>query len=339
MLELAIFAVALIATIGGIAVFKRIGLSKRLLDVPNERSSHETPTPKGGGLIVVTVCLLLYIVAATVGNSTIRWSYIVGAVLIAVVSWLDDVYDLSAFIRLIVHGIAAVVVILGCGAITTIYVPIVGSPIELGWIGQVITFVWIVWLINAYNFMDGIDGIAGIQAVVAGIAWAVCGYLVEDNTLYLFGGVIAFSSLGFLVHNWPPASIFLGDVGSAFLGFTFACMPLLFGSTGSVAASWLAVATLAFTWIFVVDAVLTFIRRSLKGEKVWIAHRQHLYQQLVIGGWSHGSVSLLYGTVGSLVAAAFFTAFAFRGNWEALLVFVLVGSAGLVAVLASRKKV
>lgn len=340
MAEFAIFGVALLVTIGGVAAFKRLSSKIGLLDVPNERSSHVTPTPRGGGVVIVAIVLFLYAVAAKVGGSDIEWSYIVGALMVAAVSWLDDLLGLPVIVRLVVHSFAAAILIWVCGPIATVYIPGIGSAIELGWFGQLLSFLWILWLINAYNFMDGIDGIAGVQAVVAGLAWAALGYVVDDRTLYLFGGVIAFSSLGFLFHNWAPASVFLGDVGSAFLGFTFAALPLLPGLKQNTAlSSWLFAASIAFVWLFVFDAILTFTRRALRREKVWAAHRQHLYQRLVIGGSGHGTVSLLYGVTGSVVAAAYLAAFLRRGIWEVIFLFSLVVGTTLVTAIAHRKNI
>ena len=101
------------------------------------------------------------------------------------------------------------------------------GPYSLGNWGYVITFFWIVWMVNSYNFMDGIDGLAGLQAVITGIGWLILCYICEMPALTIFSGIIAAASLGFLLHNWNPAAIFMGDVGSAFLGFTFAALPLL----------------------------------------------------------------------------------------------------------------
>lgn len=338
MIEILIFGIALLATFGGVAIFTHFGKSVGLLDVPNERSSHVTPTPRGGGLVILLVCIPLYAISAKVGGSDIQWTYILGVLLLGVVSLLDDMYGLPVLLRLIVHGAAAALVILGCGAATTIHVPFNGSVLELGPAGVVLTFVWIVWLINAYNFMDGIDGIAGAQAVVAGLAWAAFGYLVGDRTTYLFGGVIAFSSLGFLLHNWSPASVFLGDVGSAFLGFTLASMSVLPVSKESAGGPWLAAASVLFVGPFVLDSVFTLVRRLLSGEKVWQAHRQHFYQRMVIRGSSHSKVSILYGSLAIAISGGLLTSYLLRGNWQIMPILLLVASALLIVIFAGRKK-
>lgn len=338
MAELILFGSAYLATTVGIAIFKRYG-SVRMLDVPNERSSHARPTPRGGGIVIAVVSLAAYGGAAHLGGGSIKWPYIMAAVIIAGISWLDDVHSLSPLIRLLSHTLAAIIVIWGCGYIESLYIPFLGSSVELGRAGILLTFLWIVWFVNAYNFMDGIDGIAGTQAVVAGSAWSILGYISGEPILYFFAAAISFSGLGFLAHNWEPASVFMGDVGSAFLGFTFAVMPLLIDRQHGAISPRLSTAAIALVWLFVFDAVLTFTRRLLKRELVWTAHRQHLYQRLVIKGYGHGVVSLLYGASGSLVAGAFIYEFGFSGIGSLLFICSLAVSAGLIMLLAFRKKV
>jgi len=160
--------------------------------------------------------------------------------------------------------------------------------------------VWIVGLTNVYNFMDGIDGIAAVQGVVAGLVWAVAGVWLGSDVVLLFGLVLTGACFGFLLLNWAPAKIFMGDVGSAFLGFTFAVLPLLLihelPRLGNVAYAGVVPGfAVLVVWSFVGDGFLTLVRRILHGERVWQAHRSHLYQRLVQTGWSHARVSLLYG--------------------------------------------
>ena len=153
-------------------------------------------------------------------------------------------------------------------------------------------------MINAYNFMDGIDGIAGSQAVVAGAGWFILGVLADVPAVAGLGLVLAASSIGFLIHNWHPASIFMGDVASGFLGYMFAILPLMQGGDNSHGATVLPGVLLV--WPFLFDTILTFMRRLRNGEDVFAAHRSHLYQRLVISGLSHQTVTLLYAGLASL---------------------------------------
>jgi UDP-N-acetylmuramyl pentapeptide phosphotransferase/UDP-N-acetylglucosamine-1-phosphate transferase len=261
-------------------------------------------------------------------------SYTVGGILIAGVSWLDDWRSQPNWLRFLVHSTGALLAIYGFGAL-----PIDGllkNWSAVGWIGPVVTYFWIVGLTNAYNFMDGIDGIAGGQAAVAGLGWAAVGWLNGQYFMVCFGLLLAATSLGFLCHNWPPARIFMGDVGSAFLGYTFAVLPLMFKSllSGRENGRCVIMAAILPIWPFIFDSTLTLLRRLRRGENVFSAHRSHLYQRLVIAGHSHGSVSFLYcalAILGAVLAlgwvlnwrnVALTTAIALPLIWLSLWIFV-----------------
>jgi UDP-N-acetylmuramyl pentapeptide phosphotransferase/UDP-N-acetylglucosamine-1-phosphate transferase len=215
--------------------------------------------------------------------------YSSGAGLIASVSWFDDLQTLPNRVRFGVHSLAAILAIIGLGHWDELSVPLLGQ-VHLGWVGLPITFLWIVGLTNAYNFMDGIDGIAGGQAVVAGLGWAILGIVTDQQFVSILGALLAATSLGFLFHNWPPARIFMGDVGSAFLGYSFACLAIIGASKDPP----LVIAGVLLVWPFVFDTIFTFFRRLENRENVFSAHRSHLYQRLVISGYSHRTITLLY---------------------------------------------
>ena len=224
MIAITIFAAAFLIAFVGVHYFRKWGLSRDFLDIPNERSSHTEPMPHGAGLVIVIICLALYVPISIYVLEDFSWGYFSGALLIAVISFVDDLYGIPFAWRLLVHSLAAVFLIFDLE--TWHGITMLGG-ISLGRWGYVITFGWIVWMVNSYNFMDGIDGLAGLQAVVAGFGWMLLGLILDMPAVYLYSGIIAASSLGFLMHNWNPAKIFMGDVGSAFLGFTFASLPLL----------------------------------------------------------------------------------------------------------------
>ena len=286
----------------GVAFLRRWAERREILDVPNERSSHTSPTPHVGGLAIVVITLLGWLFYNW--TSTDYWPilpYVIGAVLIAVISWIDDLWTLPTIVRLSVHGVTAGLAILSFGYWHTTSVPHF-SQLGIGWIGLPITFLWIVGLTNAYNFMDGVDGIAGLQAVVVGFGWALLGWFGDQPHLSAMGMLIAGASLGFLVHNWPPASVFMGDVGSAFLGYTFAVLPLMTAHVPHGDAR-LALVGALLLLPFVFDTGFTFLRRALRRENVFSAHRTHLYQRLVIAGQSHRFVTLLYGGMATACVA------------------------------------
>ncbi len=309
----------------GVELFYRWSLQRNLLDIPNERSSHITPTVRGGGLIIVSVSLVAYTLYTSFITDNFQWSYLVGAFLIALISWLDDLHTVSFAWRFLVHAFSALIIIISLGHFQAIYVPFLGK-INFGATGAVLTFFWIVWMTNAYNFMDGIDGIAGMQAVTAGIGWLAIGSLLGVSSTSFYGGVIAFSSLGFLIHNWQPAKIFMGDVGSAFLGYSFAVLPFLSvreWSENTVNQMFLPFITVLLVWLFVFDTVFTFIRRILNGEKVWEAHRGHIYQKLVIDGFPHRTVTIIYGLCSALIASTAGLCLINKDVWEIVLIFLI----------------
>lgn len=314
MIALVILPAVFLLTYFGVSLFRHWSLTKGFMDVPNERSSHDTPTPRGGGAVITSVCLIFYFIVSIFYPGAFSWGYFLGGALIAIVSWLDDVYSIWSVWRFIAHSTAAVILIADLGYWHEVYLPLTSFRPELGIFGAVITFLWIVWLINAYNFMDGIDGLAGLQAVIAGFGWLVLGYLLEMPSLLLFSGIIASASLGFLIHNWNPANIFMGDVGSAFLGYTFAALPLLAGTEAVKMRDLLPVVAVLFVWFFLFDSVVTLVRRGISGRKVWNAHREHLYQKLVSSGLSHRRVTLIYGILASILNFSFLLSIRFSEN-------------------------
>lgn len=266
-----------------------------LVDVPNARSSHVTPTPRAGGLAFVAA-------APVVGMLTFDWSGIpvppgagrilIAGLVVAAFSLADDRYGLPVWLRLTVHLFGAIAVVAGGMVLTHVALP-GGGIVSTGWLAVPVTVLWIVGLTNVYNFMDGIDGLAGGQAVVTLVTIASLACLLSDRATVLAAVILGASVLGFLVHNWPPATIFMGDVGSAFLGFSFAAWALLPGRS----ASGLAIPFLVWVAVmapFLLDTSTAFIWRIAHGEHWNTAHRRHFYQRLVDRGWSHLAVTILY---------------------------------------------
>ncbi len=268
-----------------------------LLDVPNIRSSHVLPTPRLGGLGIVAAVVASIGLGLALGLDAMRLLPLLAvAAVVAGLSLIDDLRGLPALVRLVVHAAAAAVVVGGIGAFVEIRVapdPLLspsGGLLLSPALGAAVTAAWIVGFVNAFNFMDGIDGIAALQAVIAGLAWAAIGWLLDEPALALLGVAVAAACVGFLAHNWSPASIFMGDVGSAFLGVLLAA-----GALATRPPRSLLVPTVLTVWPFVFDTSLTLARRVRRRENLLAAHRSHLYQRLTQAGWSHGAVAALYG--------------------------------------------
>jgi UDP-N-acetylmuramyl pentapeptide phosphotransferase/UDP-N-acetylglucosamine-1-phosphate transferase len=271
----------------------------RLVDTPNPRSMHRHATPSGGGAAIVVVCLAGIAIAVAFGLRPAWWvlgGYFVGALLIVGVSFVDDVRELPIRLRLAVHflGAAAMVGGLAIGSDS-----LTRSPAGAAWLLLAAALFWTAGLTNAYNFMDGIDGLAATQGLVAGLGWTLLASFSQQPWLALLALLVAAGCTGFLIHNWPPASIFMGDVGSAFLGFTFAFMSL----AALPRTPQLALMGALLVWPFIFDTFLAVLRRLLQGENIFVAHRSHLYQRLVLAGWRQDAVTFLYGLVALAILA------------------------------------
>ena len=271
-------------------------LRGRVLDHPNARSSHTQPTPRGGGIVVVAVLIVALWAIALGNNAPLRHVAIITMELgaLALVSWIDDRRGAPVWLRLAVQlaAVSAGLANIGLAAFAErngISPWLLAIPLGLAWM----------WFVNLYNFMDGIDGIAGGVALSAALGWMFLATRANQDFVFWVALAVAAGSLGFLFHNWSPAKIFMGDAGSTFLGYTFAVLPLLSASEGGDA---LMLGTLLM-WTFIMDAGVTFIRRALKRENVFAAHRTHVYQRLIIGGYKHAQVSALYILLTLLAAA------------------------------------
>ena len=291
-------------------LIRRYTERRKIFDLPNERSSHTVPTPIGGGWAIVILVLFTALFFLREIGLYHALVYMICATILAWVGWRDDVQSLSPILRFTVQGAVAGASIAALGYFKFVTIPMLGE-MPLGVIGILITFLWIVGMTNAYNFMDGIDGMAGGVAVAGGLGWMMLASNAKTPFAFWVAFAAAASALGFLGHNWPPAKIFMGDVGSTFLGYTFAVLPLLSSDKSGDA---LMLGTLLM-WTTIMDAGVTFIQRAVKSENLFKPHRNHLFQRLVIAGYSHAAVSSLYI---SLTLLAGLLAYAWSwGQWYA----------------------
>lgn len=255
-------------------VFRRYAISKQLFDVPNARSSHSMPTPRGGGLAIVCSFIVTLITLLVIGEFPSKFAYaLLGAGLgIALLGFLDDRGHIPAHWRLIGHFFASVWALICFGGLPAI--TFFGLPLDLKWIGNGLAVFYLVWMLNLYNFMDGIDGLASIEAICTCLGACML-YWLSGYTELIWGPIIlAAATLGFLFWNFPPAKIFMGDAGSGFLGIVIGIFCLQ-GAWSNGVFFW---AWLILLGIFIVDATMTLCRRLYQGEKIYHAHRSHAYQ-------------------------------------------------------------
>lgn len=268
----------------------------KAFDVPNERSSHTKVTPRGGGIAIVTAFLFGILIIHFVGHTVpIHTTYFLGFLfstfVIATLSFYDDFHAVSFKVKL-GGQITAIIVGLSTGIVIDMaHLPVWGE-VYFGVWAYPLTFIWILGLTNAYNFIDGLDGLAASTAVIAALFLAYITFQQGSHFIYLASLVLAAGSLGFLMFNWSPAKIFMGDVGSTFLGLAFAVMAVIAARYDHSHTSLFVVPLLLFHFIF--DTAFTFVRRLQAGENIFAAHRTHLYQLLNRIGYSHKQVTLIY---------------------------------------------
>ncbi len=253
-------------------------ISQILLDIPNERSSHTKPKPKIGGIAIMVGVLLgsvwLY--------KTTPWLIILVAVVLTVLSVIDDKQGLPVFYRLMAHLTAASIVILN------------ETPSDK-WLISFIVIIFVVWMTNLYNFMDGLDGLAGGMTCFGFGAYALAAYLGGDVSFSLLNLVIVTATFAFLIFNFPPAKVFMGDAGAIPLGFLAAAFGL-YGYNHNLWPWWFPIIVFS---PFIFDATITLLKRLLRREKVWVAHKEHFYQRLAQMGLGH-----LYTTLFAYIVIA-----------------------------------
>lgn len=268
---------------------RRFALFHGVLDIPNDRSSHSTATPRGGGIAIVLTATVVTVILLCLGTVQINLFLALtgGGIAVAAVGFMDDRFTVPAGVRLAIHVAAAVWAVAWLGGLPLLRV---GNHLaNLGWPGHVLATAGIVWTLNLFNFMDGIDGIAASEAVFVTAAGVLLTSMSGND-----GGVTAVALMfacgcaGFLLWNWPPAKIFMGDVGSGYLGYFIAVLALQ-AVHENPAAVWV---WLILGALFFVDATVTLVRRTLRGERVHEAHRNHAYQWLARRWRSHRRVTL-----------------------------------------------
>jgi Fuc2NAc and GlcNAc transferase len=257
---------------------KWIAIKKSLVDIPNDRSSHTIPTPHGGGIAIAVTWFLgiSYLYHIEDIDSSLYFALVAGIIL-SIVSYFDDLHELSARLRIAVQGLVALLGLYFLGGFHSLYLGVFSLDNQL--ITNLFAFIMIILFINLYNFLDGIDGYAGSEALFLGAA----GFFIFGDEYFL---VFIAAVLGFLVWNWHKAKIFMGDAGSTLLGYNIAMFTIYYANEQS-SNFWIWIILFGLFWF---DATLTLYRRYKNGEKLSQAHRKHAYQRLSQSGWRHDKV-------------------------------------------------
>lgn len=254
----------------------------RFVDQPNERSLHAAPTPRGGGIVPVFAILLVWISFGYAGWApAARLAIPFGTLVLTVISWLDDRVGVAVGGRLVVQ-----ILVIGLSIYTGVLSPTVFQHCLPPVLDRAATALLWLWFVNLFNFMDGADGLAGSEAATigAGLTLVTAVGVAFDPATAVLGAAIAAAALGFLVWNWAPARVFMGDAGSVPLGYLLGFLLLRLASEG-----WWK-AALILPLYFLADATITLVRRAVRGERVWQAHREHFYQRAVLRGLSHAGL-------------------------------------------------
>lgn len=284
----AIFACSFALTWG----LRIYALKNNVIDVPNQRSSHSVPTPRGGGVAIVISFLIGIVVFSALGFVPVSQmlSLFIAGVVTAVVGFLDDHGHIAARWRLLMHFLAAASGLYFLGQFPVI--DLFGYPLSAGWLGMIFGLVYLAWMLNLYNFMDGINGLASMEAIMfALLSGLLIMFSVPDGmetSQFAIMALLGCAALGFIFWNFPTAKIFMGDAGSGFLGITIGLIVLHVALLDSK----LFLAEICLLGVFIVDATVTLLRRLIGGKKVYEAHASHTYQILARKFGSHKPVTL-----------------------------------------------
>jgi len=293
--------VALAVTVGVTIIILRSRFSQLIQDIPNERSLHSKIVPRTGGIGLLSGVLAGWLFV----SDALVWWLLAPLLGLFAVSILDDMYNLSVKTRLLGHLTAAGILIVGSGLVE-----------QQGIVASVILFFFVVWMTNLYNFMDGSDGLAGGMALFGFGGYSAAAWLAQDMAVMGVCLTITAAALGFLLFNFHPAKIFMGDAGSIPLGF----LAVALGIWGWQRGDWSYWLPLLVFSPFVVDATVTLIRRSLRGVKITEAHREHYYQRAIQMGISHRGVAFFeYGLMAGAGSLALWSR-AQEIPWQSLLI-------------------
>ena len=273
---------------------RKTAIQRNKFDIPNERSSHQNPTPRGGGVAVVAAFvfgLLALLIRGDIASESF-YAIVLPGILVAAIGYLDDLGRVTAArLRLIGHFVAAVIAVYILDGLPPM--PVFAETLDIGLVGNIIAVLFLVWMLNLFNFMDGIDSITGVEALTSCLILTIFLINKSETELWQVPALMCAAVIGFLYFNWPPARIFLGDIGSGFIGFTIGTISLVIARSQPL-ITWAVIILLG---VFIVDATVTLIRRLIDKQRISTAHRSHAFQHLANSADRHLKVSLSIAAV------------------------------------------
>lgn len=310
----------------------------KIMDVPNQRSSHKVAVPRSGGVAIVlasTLAVVLYLLLGTSSllpqDNLIHFAFAYG--IVVVMSLVDDIKQIGVLGKLIAQIMAAALVVSAGFWVKTLDIPFLGT-VNLGWFGIALTVFWVVAVTNAFNFMDGLDGLAGGQAVLTLLVFGIITFFNGSHFVFVISYCLMAACLGFLLHNLHPAKIFMGDTGSQFLGFTFALLGVIASQFDQAETTIMVMPILLFSFLW--DTAFTLIRRKLAGDPI-TAHRTHLYQLLNRLGVGHRGVAGLYYAFAILQGGLALLTMELKGLMSLISIIILCVVFSIYSLLITRK--
>lgn len=292
-MQLIIYLLLVLISYYSVSLYRAYAIKCDILDHPNHRSSHHVATPRGAGIVIAFIWFLVVWFCDIFYEITLhQWLiFFVPSFLIAIIGFLDDRFELNVLVRAFTHLLCAIWVVVLLHGLPVVYIGY--HAIHWQIIGSILAVVAIMWSVNLFNFMDGLDGFAAVEAI---FFFGVGGYLIyqaspEAQYIALISWSLVALMLGFLFWNWPKAKIFLGDVGSSFLGF----LVMVFALYATRVYNIPLLLWIYLYGLFCFDATITLIRRMAHGDKVYQSHNLHAYQRLHQAGFSHRQV--LYANI------------------------------------------
>lgn len=306
-------------------VVRIVAIRKSIIDIPNERSSHLNPTPRGGGIAIAITWFISITILYILGkiDSSLFYSLLCGLP-IAITGVVDDILAISPTRRFIIQSISSVMAITILGGLKTIDIGFFVIDAKL--VLSIFAVIGVIWLTNLYNFLDGIDGYISTQVVLIGVACYIF-FKIEPPLL------LAFVTLGFLFWNWQPAKIFMGDVGSTLLGFNIGIFSIFYQNEGTTSI----ITWVMLTSLFWVDATTTLFRRWRNREVLSKAHRKHAYQRIVQSGFSHQKTVIYSVLINIFILLLVFSSIKFPNYVMLFLIINIIFLLSILKIVDKRK--
>lgn len=311
---------------------REFSIRKKILDIPNNRSSHSLPTPKGGGLSIVIIMIVTIILLSCEDLIAIdiTMAMIIGLIIVSLTGLVDDLINLSVWKRVLAYLTSISISLYFVGGLDDISIN--NYSVHLSYAGYLASLFFLFWLVNLYNFMDGTDGFAAIQTISVSLFICYLLFMLNDMPLFILFFCLIVSTTVFLFWNWFPAKIFMGDVGSCSIGFLFGLFAVYTASRDLISLS---------VWVillspFIGDATFTLLKRILKKEQWYKAHNSHAYQKIYQSGYKHNELAFSLLVLNIIIVWPCAYLANYNKNLELAMIMLSYGIIGIIWYLAQN---